>query len=495
MMKKTILLFLLLPVVAAAQVKIPKDANRFTYWQFEYGEKTDTTVITVERVGDVITIITPRPEGRLIEGFCQTVTSVDYAQDSITMTATYDDSAYYYRTGFSRSDLEWEVKGNIHTCHINSNRMEFEMDERAPVSVNPLPYYGLNKGVLRSYTRNGQKRLVLAKAEKIKNLELRIKNLESDRRVSPRELDRIMKERLVVTTRVFDHEQIHWGAQNAHVDGDMPDIPWDTVLHFAGGTLILKRTTLPDLPAHYQHFVELHQQSNGDAYDRTGSLFLIPYGNRNFFSGINHHPDSLPVITGRDGERYQGIAATPDYEPLIELVRFFTPFGVGHFNGRMTGYGIDWRDETYYRQEISDIYRHYMGGTVYIGAWIGNYDGGGHLLTVDIKSYPNSYSAELETDYEHPGEVTALFNTCNVLEMAGQNYGKLFATDSLTLTFNISADAATAELRYISTGHGGWGEGDEFVPKTNTILIDGKVAFTHTHPGDRTAAATVTSTP
>ena len=176
MMKKTILLFLLLPVVAAAQVKIPKDANRFTYWQFEYGEKTDTTVITVERVGDVITIITPRPEGRLIEGFCQTVTSVDYAQDSITMTATYDDSAYYYRTGFSRSDLEWEVKGNIHTCHINSNRMEFEMDERAPVSVNPLPYYGLNKGVLRSYTRNGQKRLVLAKAEKIKNLELRIKN-------------------------------------------------------------------------------------------------------------------------------------------------------------------------------------------------------------------------------------------------------------------------------------------------------------------------------
>lgn len=34
---------LLLSLSATAQqVKIPKDANRFTYWQFEYGEKTDT---------------------------------------------------------------------------------------------------------------------------------------------------------------------------------------------------------------------------------------------------------------------------------------------------------------------------------------------------------------------------------------------------------------------------------------------------------------------
>ena len=32
----------------------------------------------------------------------------------------------------------------------------------------------------------------------------------------------------------------------------------------------------------------------------------------------------------------------------------------------------------------------------------------------------------------------------------------------------------------VGTWQRGWGEGDEFVPKTNTILIDGKPAFTHT---------------
>lgn len=478
---------LLLSLSATAQqVKIPKDANRFTYWQFEYGEKTDTTVITVERSGNVVTIITPKPEGTLIPGYCQTVTSVNYAADSITVTATYPDSVYYYRTRFSRNDIEWKREGAKYTCSINSNTLVFEMDERAPVSANPLPYYGLNRGVLRSFTRNGQLRLKLVKAEyddalAYHGLGMRVVE-DGGRRVSPRELDRIMKERLVVTTRIFDHEQICWGKKNDHIDGGLGKIPYDTVLHFAGGTLILKRVSLPHLPHHYQHFVEIHQQSNGDAYDRTGSLFIVTPG---FFEGINQHPDSLPTFVGRDGQRYQGMISQTGYDAPLELVRFFTPFGVGHFNERMKGYGIDWRGETYYRQEITDLYYHcmtnFMTNSVIIGAWIGNYDGGGHLLTVDIKSYPNNYVwEEPGEDSEFPGEVIPLFNTCNVLEMAGQNYGKLFATDSLTVTFKLENIDQYAQLRYISTGHGGWGEGDEFVPKTNTILIDGKVAFTYT---------------
>lgn len=471
----------LLPLVATAQnVKIPKGANEFTYWQIEYSEQNDTTEVYVHRDNDVVTIVTQRPEGKLIPGYAQTVTEVDYAQDSITVNAYYDDSIYFYRTGFSRNDLEWKKENGKWKISVNSNTLEFEMDERVPVNVNPLPYYGLNKGVLRSFTRNGQKRLVLAEAKKVDWGICRPSSIIlPSRRVSPRELDRIMKERLVVTTRIFDHEQICWGKQNAHIDGGLQAVPSDTVLHYAGGTLILKKVKLPRLPHHYQHFVEIHQQSNGDAYDRTGSLFIVTPG---FFEGINNHPDSLPVFTGRDGQRYQGMMATGSYQPPIELVRFFTPFGVGHFNERMAGYGIDWRDETFYRQEITDLYYRCMDDqSVCIGIWIGNYDAGGHRVTVDIKSYPNDYVwEEPGEESEFPGEVVSLFNTCNVLEMAGQNYGKLFATDSLTVTFRLEDIDQSAELRYISTGHGGWGEGDEFVPKQNTILIDGKPVFTHT---------------
>lgn len=492
-MRTSLLLFALLPMLASAQVKIPKNANRFTYWQFEYGERNDTSVITVHREGDVITIVTPQPEGKLIPGYCQTVTEVDYAQDSITVSAYYDDSIYFYRTRFSRSDIEWRREGNRHICSVNSNTLEFEMDEKSPVNVNPLPYYGLNKGVLRSFTRNGQKRLVLAKAEKVDwGFCGPLKVLLPSRRVSPRELDRIMKERLVVTTRIFDSVQLCWGMKNYADTFNYEAIPYDTVMHFAGGTLALKRVKLPVLPRHYQTFVELHQRSNGDAYDRTGSLFVIPtsYFGEYFMQGIFEHPDSLPTIVGRDGQRYQGMVCTreshPQYEwviryhPPVELMRFFTPFGVGHFNERMKDFGVDWRTETYYRQEVTDLSGYLQGDDIWIGVWIGNYDRGGHIVTVDLKSYPNDTRNDGKT-YEGDDEIClSLFNTCNVLEMAGQNYGKLFGTDSLTVTFRIANDAASARLRYISTGHGGWGEGDEFVPKQNTILIDGKPAFTHT---------------
>ncbi len=489
---------ILLPLSAAAQkVKIPKDANTFTYWQFDYGEKIDTTVIFVQRFGAYTYVYTLHSlKDEFVQGYAPTTTIINYESDSISVLAYYPDSTYYYRIRFSRNDIEWNRHKSTYTCSINSNTMVFDMDEKAPVNVNPLPHYGLKKGVLRSFTRNGQLRLKLVKAERSCCGTFELDPFKGARRVTPRELDRIMKERLVVTTRIFDHEQICWGKQNDHIEGDRNGwpssymVPMDTVLHYAGGTVILKRVQLPALPPHYQHFIEVHQQSNGDAYDRTGSIFFIQTEgpvSHNFFDGVNWHPDSLPTIVGRDGQRYQGIVSNENYWAPVEVMRFFTPFGVGKFNERMNDYGIDWRDEAYYRQEITDVYRY--GGDVIIGAWIGNYDAGGHLLTVDIKSYPNEYTIPKRDElsgWDPYRQVRPLFNTCNVLEMAGQNYGKLFGTDSLTVSFRIlprlfnGNTLKSARLRYISTGHGGWDGGDEFIPKTNTILIDGKPAFTHT---------------
>jgi len=160
-------------------------------------------------------------------------------------------------------------------------------------------------------------------------------------------------------------------------------------------------------------------------------------------------------------------------------MRFFTPFGVGHFNDRVRLDGLEWKDETYYKQEVTDLSGYLQGEDVLIGVWIGNYDGGGHKVTLDIKSYPGSDLWD-DSSWEGDDEICkSLFNTCNVLEMAGQNYGKIFGTDSLSATVYIP-EAKSVKLRYISTGHGGWDGGDEFTPKANTILIDGKPAFTYT---------------
>ncbi|MNY27679.1 hypothetical protein D3C86_1616030 [compost metagenome] len=70
-----------------------------------------------------------------------------------------------------------------------------------------------------------------------------------------------------------------------------------------------------------------------------------------------------------------------------------------------------------------------------------------------------------------------VFNTTNLMEMSGQEYGTMFDQDSLTVTVDIPKGLKNLKLRYLTTGHGGWGGGDEFVPKQNEVFVDGKRVY------------------
>ena len=530
-MKKPLSLLLLLAVAAVTlnaqtrPVKVTKNANHFVYASYDYGEHIDTHYTQIEICGGSTYLVTDgdrlpgeyRPggwsKGPYIQGYSVEDIFVDDVKDTVTYLTTIFEGEHreHYRTiaPFSRTDIKFDtdqVNGlTRYTCSINSNKLEFYVQPftsiwhggsktwgKEPRDLTPVPYYGRFPGLLVSFWRNGQCQLQLVKTDQVHSSKFYL----SDRypQVTSRELSNIKRQKMVITTRVFDSVQLCWCGLNDHIEGNYrQNTPFDSVLHYAGGTLALKRIKMPKLPSHYQTFIELHQRSNGDAYDRTGSVFIIPGADvdlcPNFFDGINNHPDSLPLFIGRDGEHYQGIKNSVShmqqysissfmYWPPVELVRFFTPFGVGQFNDRVQIDGLDWQGEAYYKQEVTDI-AHLLQGEVWIGVWIGNYDRGGHRVTVDIKSYPGDYHVE---EGWHGGYSKSLFNTCNVLEMAGQNYGKLFATDSLTTEFSIwgSDTARNIRLRYIATGHGGWEGGDEFNPKTHTILIDGRPAFTYT---------------
>lgn len=506
-MKKSLLFLTVLSLLAqaaVAQVKpveFAKKANHFLYEVYDYGETIDTSQLWVALYHDEYQIAAKESHEPHVPGYAREVTIVNLKLDSTYLLAKFTgeepSECYEVASAFSRTDIAYDtarVDGlTRYTCHINSNKLEFFVQD-FPSDINPLPYYGRFKGIVVCFKRNGQTYLQLAQTESWKQsgiVPFR-DGYRNCQRVTGRELSNLKKQKLVITTRIFDDVQLSWGQKNDHIEGDYrANTPFDSVLHYAGGTLALKRVRLPQLPSHYQTFIELHQRSNGDAYDRTGSVFVIPDADNdlcpNFFDGINNHPDSLPVFVGKDGQKYQGFASAVSrlkeywissfvYSPPVELMRFFTPFGVGHFNDRVQIDGLEWADETYYKQEVTDL-ASLLQGEVWIGVWIGNYDGGGHKVTLDIKSYPGSEMWEERPKYD--GYVESLFNTCNVLEMAGQNYGKLFATDSLETTFHVVGDEKI-RLRYISTGHGGWDGGDEFTPKPNTILIDGKPVFTYT---------------
>lgn len=487
-------LLMLVCTLAVAQslpVEVSPSDNHLVYRTLSYGATVDTQFIDLFLSPDRYRVVERQvSNGPFVAGYATSEQVVVPAADSCFTYTRFvaEEQLFVTPEALSRHDVQFDtaqVDGlTRYGCSINSNRLEFYVREWKR-DISPLPYYGRMHGLLVAFWRNGQKQMELVASQRDKHVTV----TPTDGQVTcigRRQLANLKRQRMVVATRVFDSVQLSWGKADSRVDGDvLTQTPYDSILHFAGGTLALKRVVLPVLPAHYQTFLELRQHSAGDAYDRTGSVFVVPVGHRGptFLDGIFASPDSLPSPIGRDGQKYQGIVRTqyPDgrqYLPPVELMRFFTSFGVNHFNDRVHIDGLQWQSENYYKQEVTDL-APVLQGEVWIGVWIGNYDGGGHRVTLDLKSYPNDILLS-DTRTLDVSRVQPLFNTCNVLEMAGQNYGRLFGTDSLTVEFTISDTSRHPRLRYLSTGHGGWDGGDEFNPKPNTLIIDGAPAFIYT---------------
>lgn len=479
MSRKLFLSFLFTFILLTASAQ-----QRLTYQIYSLGSNNgDTTFVELQRYGQQTKFQDVNSfQGDLIPGISEDITYVNYETDSAYFQMRFADGDSYFASFPLASNVQFSEEGsekiNGYECKkyrtsINSNTIEVWMTESLGYDAMPSISRGVLKGVMVRQLINGNRMFELRNIKKDKKIKKEIIPSEMGQRVAPRDIDKISKDKLIIKTPIFDKEQIHF----AEIEKFTGEIPYDTVIHFAYGTLILKRVQLQNLPEHYSYFIEVEEQSNGDAYDRSGSIFVIPTDRE--LSLKDALIDSIQLLhsyTDRRDITYRAIKLEDDFLPVVELMRFFTPFGVNHFNNRVMIDGLEWSDVAYYKQEVTDVAKH-LRGDVLIGAFIGNYDGGGHRLSLDLLAYPGDYSWDLS---QNDDWTLPLFNTCNVMEMAGQHYGRMFKTDSLTVEFELPENVENLRLRYISTGHGGWGGGDEFNPKENTIIIDGEKVFTHT---------------
>lgn len=357
---------------------------------------------------------------------------------------------------------------------IRSNKMEVWYTEKAGFVGTPVSNLIMPNALIVKVVRNGNYETVIDKVEYpvLKNA-TPLFPAEWGEMVDAVAYRAKITENYITTINVFDHEQISFGNEIKNPDGEQLNATYK----MSKGTVLLKKVRLPDQGADYSIFAELTQYSNGDAYDRTGSVFMIPTDKPvTFFKALENGIAELPVYKDKQGKSYQGVVATDEFSPLVELMRFFTPFGIRKYNDQKVQ-GLKWEDSTYYKQEITPILSNYSG-EVWVGVFIGNYDRGGHIASLKLKYYPNE---------QYPSETKApktwiqpLFNTVNVMEMSGQEYGTMFDQDSLRVYFTVPKGLKNIKLQYITTGHGGWDAGDEFNQKTNQIILDGKLIYSFT---------------
>ena len=345
---------------------------------------------------------------------------------------------------------------------VNSNNIELWYTNELKVKGAPT-ILGQNLGLVLEMVRNGN---FVIKATNIE----RIKMFPADPDLS-KSIDMLTYKDLLwksrfTTINVFKDQVINFSSEAKSND---------SILRFANGTIAVRKIKIPEIKVGSQIFVDVTEQSNGDAYDRTGSFFIIPNNKTlSFLDGLQNGAKTLPIYNNGNGKEYQGVVATENYNPVVELMRFFTPFGVKQYNNLQLK-DKTWAENVLYRQDVSDLRSLLSNQEVWIGINIGNYDKGGHKVSANITIHDEEESKVT------PTQIVPLFCTNNIMEMAGQEYGTMFSSDKgLEVTFKLDKPMKNCKLRYITTGHGGWENGDEFVPKKNTIFLDGKETFSFT---------------
>src|SRR5690606_5630781 len=149
----------------------------------------------------------------------------------------------------------------------------------SPVSL------GQNLGLVLEYNRNGN---FIVKANKIETPQKVhiLPNLTQSQKVDNLTYRDLLWKSRFTTISVFEDEIINFSDDSKSND---------SILRFANGTIALRKIKFDEIPMGSQIFVDLTTQSNGDAYDRTGSVFIIPTDSKiTFLDALENGKQELP---------------------------------------------------------------------------------------------------------------------------------------------------------------------------------------------------------
>ena len=266
---------------------------------------------------------------------------------------------------------------------------------------------------------------------------------------------------------VFINEKVNF-------DPDSWQSPIDTnendVFRLVSGRLLLKKVSLPVYQRPTAVTAKIRLESAGDRWDKSGSCFVIPKSSIINFISLANEAHEWPA--SNSGTSKNGVAIDSLYQPVIELMRFMTPFGVGAYSDSMSTrkpvYIPHWEQEVSWEQDVS-VYISELQGEVWLGVWIDSWTKEGYKVSLNLEF------DESENGYAKikPLNTLSLVNT--VSYFSRQDLFDQFALQDLSVSFNLPSDISNPKLLLTVTGHGGHSGGDEFTKQENLIYLDNKL--------------------
>jgi len=220
---------------------------------------------------------------------------------------------------------------------------------------------------------------------------------------------------------------------------DSPPTPPPAGQTLDHGRLLLRTLSLPEFDRETRATARVTLRSAGDPWDKLGALFLLP----------------------------------TDGSPPIELLRFITPFGAGHFSDHPKTASLRpvyiprWADSVSWEADITHLVP-LLRGEVTIGLHIDTWTAEGYTVSAELHLAPSPHACA------PPAATTpaSLFN-CTPL-LPGNEAFTAFAAGPVELPWKVASPLRAARVRITTTGHGGHAEGDEFTPREHILRLDGR---------------------
>ena len=247
----------------------------------------------------------------------------------------------------------------------------------------------------------------------------------------------------------------------------------EDLIYLGNGRIVLKKINIPKFRNYTEAQITVTLVSNGDPWDKSGSCFVVPKSSKITMMDIARNSAGYPQQDTVKYEYLSGIVQGKNYLPTVELMRFMTPFGVGHFSRnddsvsakRRPVYVDGWAKNVVWKQDISDLLP-LLEDEAYIGVYIDTWTKEGYCIDVQL-SFTES---NLRGDKKPRLHVEPLINTNYYI---GQKHPDIFSRKDVKIPFTLPKKAKNVRLKYITTGHGGHSGGDEFRPQRNILKIDG----------------------
>jgi GLPGLI family protein len=180
-----------------------------------------------------------------------------------------------------------------------SNKIIVWFTIEAGIKGGPNPSGGLTDGLIMSISRNGSAQFTVTNINYLKEKKSEeIVFSDFGQEVSYSDYRFMVQNNYITKVCVFKDVQLAWVGEQENPK----EVKLNHIYKYHKGTLLLKKIKLPEVSTDYQVFVKITQYSNGDAYDRTGTVFIIP--DKKKISAIDAflqgNVDMLPVFVDND---------------------------------------------------------------------------------------------------------------------------------------------------------------------------------------------------